>query len=106
MSHRKTALPRSKTGYFELNEQHGSDPRSSTSSHSPMLVHHEQGDLDKDSFVEPTTFDTSGLETFYRPVDGYEGAHRYDPAFTWDPRDERNVVRKVCTVFLRRHLEL
>jgi hypothetical protein len=43
-----------------------------------------------------TTFATRGLrQDTYRPVDTYEGLHRYDPYFEWEPEEERKVVRKV-----------
>jgi hypothetical protein len=44
---------------------------------------------------EGVTFDKAGLETHYRPIDSYEGLHRYDPSFDWEPEEERRVVRKV-----------
>jgi hypothetical protein len=43
-----------------------------------------------------TTFSTHGLrQDNYRPVDTYEGIHRYDPEFEWEPEEERKIVRKV-----------
>lgn len=41
------------------------------------------------------TFDTAGLEDHYKPIEKYEGIHRYDPDFEWEPEEERRVVRKV-----------
>ncbi|KAF2090247.1 MFS general substrate transporter [Saccharata proteae CBS 121410] len=41
------------------------------------------------------TFATSGLDDYYRPIDSYEGIHRYDPDFTWEPAEEKKVVRKI-----------
>ncbi|OJD35549.1 major facilitator superfamily [Diplodia corticola] len=41
------------------------------------------------------TFATSGLDKYYRPVEGYEGMHRYDPDFEWEPEEEQRVVRKI-----------
>jgi hypothetical protein len=47
-------------------------------------------------YREGTTFATHGLrQDNYRPVDSYEGLHRYDPDFEWEPEEERKVVRKV-----------
>jgi len=47
-------------------------------------------------YREGTTFATHGLkQDNYRPVDTYEGLHRYDPDFEWEPKEERKVVRKV-----------
>ncbi|KAF2016904.1 phthalate transporter [Aaosphaeria arxii CBS 175.79] len=42
------------------------------------------------------TFAGKGLaEDHYRPIDSYEGIHRYDPKFDWEPEEERRVVRKI-----------
>lgn len=43
-------------------------------------------------------------DTFYAPVEAFEGRHRYDPAFQWEPKEEQRLVRKVskspyCTTF-------
>ncbi|KAL1648075.1 hypothetical protein SLS58_002402 [Diplodia intermedia] len=59
------------------------------------------------------TFATSGLDQYYRPVEGYEGLHRYDPDFEWEPEEERRVVRKidkricvwVCVMFFALQLD-
>ncbi|KAK3719480.1 hypothetical protein LTR37_004338 [Vermiconidia calcicola] len=40
------------------------------------------------------TFANDTSEQFYAPVDSYEGRHRYDPEFQWDPKEEKRVVRK------------
>ncbi|KAF1844765.1 MFS general substrate transporter [Cucurbitaria berberidis CBS 394.84] len=43
-----------------------------------------------------TTFVSSGVdEEFYKPIAQYEGIHRYDPYFEWEPQEEKKVVRKV-----------
>lgn len=41
------------------------------------------------------TFDTISNSSFYTPIDGYEGKHRYDPTFEWEPKEEKKLVRKV-----------
>ena len=35
------------------------------------------------------------LASFYKPVESYEGRHRFDPNFQWEPAAEKKVVRKV-----------
>lgn len=35
------------------------------------------------------------LASFYKPVESYEGRHRFDPYFQWEPTAEKKVVRKV-----------
>ena len=47
------------------------------------------------------TFETDSLESHYKPIDTYEGRHRYDPSFEWEPQEERKVVRKVSELFSR-----
>ena len=44
------------------------------------------------------TFETFGDESFYTPIDTYEGKHRYDPTFEWEPKEEKKLVRKVRIV--------
>ncbi|KAJ5186193.1 hypothetical protein N7449_010957 [Penicillium cf. viridicatum] len=47
------------------------------------------------------TFEASEGHHFYRPIDSYEGLHRWDPNFQWTETEERKIVRKidarVCT---------
>lgn len=40
--------------------------------------------------------ETDSLNSFYKPIDSYEGRHRYDPQFEWEAAEEKRVVRKVC----------
>jgi hypothetical protein len=49
-------------------------------------------------YRDGVTFASRGLrQDNYKPVDSYEGLHRYDPDFEWEPEEERKVVRKVQT---------
>lgn len=41
------------------------------------------------------TFENESLESFYKPIDSFEGLHRYDPSFQWEPKEERRLVRKI-----------
>jgi hypothetical protein len=45
-------------------------------------------------------FENVGLEKFYAPITTYEGYHRFDPEFQWEPEEERVVVRRVRLRFL------
>lgn len=42
-----------------------------------------------------STFDHDSAEEFYAPIAEYEGAHRYDPKFEWETKEEKRVVRRV-----------
>ena len=47
------------------------------------------------------TFTSAGFEEHHRPIESYEGYHRYDPKFEWELEEERKVVRKVWTRLLK-----
>lgn len=34
----------------------------------------------------------------YKPIDKYEGAHRYDPEFQWTEKEEQKLIRRVRTM--------
>nr|POE96439.1 hypothetical protein CFP56_56489 [Quercus suber] len=55
-----------------------------------------------------TTFDNESLESLYKPIESYEGYHRFDPDFQWDRKEEQRVVRKIdykiCTP-VRQHAD-
>lgn len=82
---------------YEALDDDDHSPRNSTSSDSPILPKRDVQEFEEDdsALTDGITFDTAGLETFYEPVDGYEGAHRYDPQYRWTKKDEQLVVRKV-----------
>jgi hypothetical protein len=61
---------------------------------------------DGKGYREGPTFVTHGLnQSSYKPVASYEGAHRYDADFQWEPEEERKVIRKVGTTRMRDHDE-
>lgn len=43
-------------------------------------------------------FDQSEDPRYYKPIDSYEGIHRWDPEFEWEEWEEKRLVRKVCSV--------
>lgn len=44
------------------------------------------------------TFDKdAALLKYYKPIDTYEGAKRYDPAFEWEAKEEQRLVRTLDT---------
>jgi hypothetical protein len=40
-------------------------------------------------------FDDSRAAEFYKPIEKYEGKHRFDPHATWTAEEERKLVRSV-----------
>ncbi|WPH03473.1 Hypothetical protein R9X50_00635300 [Acrodontium crateriforme] len=59
---------------------------------SPAFLAVEHDESERDA---RTAFDNSSLDSFYKPIDSYEGRHRYDPSFEWDAKEEKRVVRKI-----------
>ena len=54
-----------------------------------------------------TTFISSGIDDeYYKPIARYEGIHRYDPKFDWEPEEEKKVVRKVYLFSVSKHCKL
>jgi hypothetical protein len=95
MSARRRDNNSGRRGYQRITEDED-DPRASLNSNSPILP---KETLEEDITYRPSgqsaAFDTDGLEEHYRPIKEYEGAHRFDPDYTWDAKDEKQVVRKV-----------
>lgn len=44
---------------------------------------------------DEATFDMTEDIRHYKPIDSYEGIHRWDPDFQWEEWEEKKIVRKV-----------
>lgn len=44
-------------------------------------------------------YETDDTKEIYKPIAGYEGSHRFDPSFQWDPEEEGKLVRTVNLSF-------
>jgi len=40
-------------------------------------------------------FDAPEAAQLYKPIEGFEGTHRFDPSATWTQAEEKALVRKV-----------
>ncbi|KAF7588845.1 hypothetical protein BBP40_005092 [Aspergillus hancockii] len=51
--------------------------------------------------ISEGAFDTTEDPRYYKPIDTYEGIHRWDPDFEWEEQEENKLIRKidlrVCT---------
>ncbi|KAF5864764.1 hypothetical protein ETB97_006609 [Aspergillus alliaceus] len=51
--------------------------------------------------ISEGAFDTTEDPRYYKPIDDYEGIHRWDPDFEWEEQEEKKLIRKidlrVCT---------
>lgn len=46
--------------------------------------------------VEDLTMGSESAKAdFYRPIESYEGYHRYDPDFEWTAKEEKQIVRRL-----------
>ncbi|KAI9927815.1 hypothetical protein AWENTII_012536 [Aspergillus wentii] len=77
-------------------------------SKGPRNVTTATGSSSSSSIYEPRTtkgfdsaFDSTEDPRFYKPIDTYEGIHRWDPEFEWTEQEETKIIRKidlrVCT---------
>lgn len=47
-------------------------------------------------------FEAPEAAEIYKPIQGFEGAHRFDPSATWTPEEEKVLVRRVSWHQLRK----
>jgi hypothetical protein len=69
------------------------DPASVSASSSASL----QDDTESggENNIHGSVFDDTAAAEFYKPIEKYEGLHRFDPNATWGPEEERKLVRTV-----------
>jgi hypothetical protein len=53
----------------------------------------KSGDLVK---KQNTVFESPEALEIYKPTAKFEGSHRFDPSATWEPEEEKKLVRRVC----------
>ena len=41
-------------------------------------------------------FEAPEATEIYKPTAKFEGSHRFDPSATWEPAEEKKLVRRVC----------
>jgi hypothetical protein len=68
------------------------DPDSVTTSNTASTEDIETTGLDN---IHGSVFDDSSAAQFYKPIEKYEGSHRFDPKATWTPAEEKALVRTV-----------
>ena len=82
-----------------LGRDSSSDSSKSTFKGHETLSDHVGAGHGIDPSKRNVTFERFGDESYYTPIDSYEGKHRYDPTFEWEPHEERKLVRKACEYF-------
>lgn len=82
-------------------EKRGSDASSTDSNNVsdtkafPLAMVEEPVIFDTAGKTRESAFDTESFETHYKPIESYEGYHRWDPKFQWEAKEEKKLVRKV-----------
>lgn len=51
--------------------------------------------LDAVKALGRSVWETEEAKELYKPIEGYEGAHRFDPSFKWTAEEENALIRKV-----------
>ncbi|KAG9649981.1 MFS general substrate transporter, partial [Aureobasidium melanogenum] len=78
-----------------------SDSSSNNSNHVsdtkafPLATVDEPVIFDVAGKTQESAFDTESFESFYKPIESYEGYHRWDPSFQWEAKEEKKLVRKI-----------
>lgn len=68
---------------------------------STSLSDEERLGLGQGKVPDDCAFDTTENPEIYRPISTYEGIHRWDPYFQWGEDEEKSLIRKVWSSFVR-----
>jgi len=63
----------------------------------PLAMVEEPVIFDAAGKTRESAFDTESFESHYKPIESYEGYHRWDPKFQWEAKEEKKLVRKVSS---------
>jgi hypothetical protein len=69
------------------------DPDSVTTSSSGSVSEDVEGTRTYD--IHGSVFSDPDAALIYKPIENYEGSHRFDPTATWTPQEESALVRTV-----------
>ena len=53
---------------------------------------------DHHNTMDESVFNNADAYEIYKPIENYEGRHRFDPTATWSDDEEKRLVRKVSSV--------
>jgi hypothetical protein len=67
------------------------DPDSVTTSASGSISEDIEGTRTYD--IHGSVFSDPDAALLYKPIEKYEGSHRFDPTATWTPEEEQKLVR-------------
>ena len=70
-------------------------PSHQQKSASSLASSQEEDELNYDHNVVGSVFSDSRAKEFYKPIEKYEGRHRFDMHATWSDEEEKALVRRV-----------
>lgn len=71
-------------------------PSTAKSTWSPS----DEDELVNENTIYGSVFSDSRAQEFYKPIEKYEGRHRFDMHATWSEEEEKNLVRRVSARIL------
>ena len=63
------------------------------------LTSSQEDELENDNNVFGSVFSDSRAVEFYKPIEKYEGRHRFDMHATWSDEEEKKLIRKVSSSY-------
>lgn len=61
------------------------------------LTSSQEDEIDNDNTIHGSVFSDSRAVEFYKPIEKYEGRHRFDMHATWSDEEEKKLVRRVSS---------
>ena len=55
----------------------------------------DDSSLDEDNTVDDSVYNNARAHEIYKPIENYEGRHRFDLTATWSDDEEKKLIRKV-----------
>lgn len=75
-------------------------PVNVTSSVKSTRTSSDEDELANENTVYGSVFSDSRAQEFYKPIEKYEGRHRFDMHATWTEQEEKALVRRVSSCIL------
>lgn len=60
----------------------------------------DEGEHANENTIYGSVFSDSRAQEFYKPIEKYEGRHRFDMHATWSEQEEKSLVRRVSSCIL------
>ena len=92
--HKLTTLETNKWWQFGGRDRSYIPTRDQTSK-SSLDAFNEPGGFDADNNADDSVFNDVKAFDIYKPIENYEGRHRFDQRATWTDAEEKKLIRRV-----------